>query len=452
MSKLSRKYIVDNITRLPNFINGSLMRCNLFPERLYGKRYYHHKKFIHDNSTFFDQTKLLLSSVNQAISSTDYYKKLYRNHKIESISDFQKTFNFIDKDVILQNYNDFVNNKINLDDYDMGTTGGTSGRPLKLIAPRSRYAVELSTMHTLWKKAGYDFSARAVIRNHRLKKQSFQINPLTKEVIFDGFCLNNSYFEFIYKTIKRLGVKFIHCYPSIAYEFSVFMRDNHLDTSFIKAFLSGSENIFDYQVELIQNQLGIRFYNWYGHSEKLVLAGYCESTNNYHIEPTYGYFELISEDGKVISEPGEVGEIVGTSFYNPGMPFLRYRTGDYAEYVGDYCPECDRHVPIIKNIRGRWSGDKIYNFDGTFVTTTALNLHDELYGVINGLQYVQDKKGELTILIIKSPQFSIKHEEKLHNHFRSKLSDDTTIHIKFVENLLRKPNGKFVHIMSTVNN
>ena len=183
-----------------------------------------------------------------------------------------------------------------------------------------------------------------------------------------------------------------------------------------------------------------------------MLAGYCRGTEHYHPEPTYGYFELVDENGRVVREPGNTGEIVGTSFHNPGMPFIRYRTGDYAEYVGDHCPACGRNLPVIKNIRGRWSGDRVYNADGTFVTTTALNLHNELYQVINGMQYLQEKKGGLTVLIVKSPVYTERHEQALVLHFKGKLAPSTQVEIRYVDRLIRKPNGKFVHIISNIDN
>jgi phenylacetate-CoA ligase len=45
-----------------------------------------------------------------------------------------------------------MNPNIDHKNYDHGTTGGTSGKPLKLIVPKNRYVVEMATMHTLWKR------------------------------------------------------------------------------------------------------------------------------------------------------------------------------------------------------------------------------------------------------------------------------------------------------------
>jgi phenylacetate-CoA ligase len=447
----AKKAVLNNIVNLPTPVSHALLKMNVFPHLVYGADYARYREFLTRNLMSYDATQLLINAVNAAIRDVPYYNKRYHGVEIRSVAEFDQTLALIDKDTVLDNYDDFINPQVNLRNYDFGTTGGTSGKPMKLVAPKNRYVVELATMHDMWSRVGYNFDVRAVIRNHRLSDDLiYTINPITREVIFDGFRLDQDYFESIYQVIKRMHVPFVHAYPSAAYEFSRFLRDRGYDPSFIRAFLSGSENIFDYQIDLIERRLGIRFFNWYGHSEKLILAGYCQKGNLYHVEPTYGYFELVDEENRMIREPGSTGEMVGTSFHNPGMPLIRYRTGDFAEYVSDHCPACGRRVTILKNIKGRWSGDKIFNSDGSFVTTTALNLHSELYSVINGMQYVQERKGDLRVLVVRSPEFRDGHEAALYRHFREKLKPETTITIEYVDRLRRQPNGKFLHIISKV--
>lgn len=452
MIKVAQKIVAQHATRLPNPMATRLMAANRSPRVVFGRAYSNYRRFLDLNRKTYDNRQMLLDAVNHAIRHVPYYNSRYDGDELDSLAKFEDRIDFIDKDAILNDYEDFLNPSIQMDDYDVGTTGGTSGKPLTFIAPKKRYVVELATMHSLWNNAGYDFSVRAVMRNHRLPAdKDFIVNPITREIIFDGFRLNDAYFDRLFAIIQRKRVRFIHCYPSTAYELALYFRKTGKDVSFLKAFLSGSENIFDYQRALIEDELGIRFYNWYGHSEKLVLAGYCQHTRHYHAEPTYGYFELVDEKGRVIRTPGTVGEIVGTSFHNPGMPLIRYRTGDFAEYVGDRCEACGRRLPVFKDVRGRWSGERIYNADGSFVTTTALNLHNELYQVINGLQYVQSRKNALIVLIIKSPRYTQSHETDLYDHFRGKLDDGTAVVIRYVERLLRKPNGKFVQLISRLN-
>ena len=294
------------------------------------------------------------------------------------------------------------------------TTGGTTGKPLRMLLPKSRYIKERATLHWVWKKIGFNHHTRVVLRNHKLKSnQIYKINPITKEFVFDGFRLSDEYYLQIYEIIKKNSIKFIHAYPSNAYSFAKFMYNKKLDFSFIIGFISSSENVLEYQKDLIENKMGLEFLTFYGHSEKLILAWYCKYCKCSHVESSYGYFELIDEKGNVIKKEGEIGEIVGTTLDNKEFPLIRYKTDDFAEFVGYRCEYEKRDVLSIKNIKGRWTGSFIVASDGTKTTPTALNLHDDLYLHIDGIQYVQEKIGQLVVLIIKADTFNSSLETKI---------------------------------------
>jgi phenylacetate-CoA ligase len=303
----------------------------------------------------------------------------------------------------------------------------------------------------MWEKTGWKGDIRAVIRNRHLEpKQVFSVDPIKKEVIFDGFKTDDAYYEKIYNILKLYNIQFIHAYPSSAYQFCVFLKKKNKDTSFIKGFLCGSEGLTELQRQLISNDLQISIYNWYGHSEKLVLGGPCKYNDATHVEPTYGYFELIDGQGNNIKKEGQVGEIVGTSLHNPYMPLVRYRTGDFAEYAGDYCPHCKRYLPLIRKIQGRWNKNKIYLSDGTYVSITALNLHSELYAYINGMQYVQNKKGFLQIYLVKGKGFSDTVESRFQEHFNLSFADKCEYEIIYRERLIKEENGKFLQLRQLI--
>jgi len=430
-----------------------ITKLNIFYPTILGIGYLYYKYFrINKNYNFFNPEQELLKIVNNAINNIPYYQRLYKK-PLFSIDEFNKKINFIDKDIVMDNWEEFIlpgnyKNKV-----ITGTTGGTSGRPMKFVLPKNRYIFELATMYTMWKNISWNGHIRAVIRNHRLKDgQSFTVNPLKKEIIFDGFRTSRKYYYKIYNTIKKHRIMFIHAYPSSAYQFSVFLYKEELDVDFIKAYLCGSEGVLPEQKELIENKLGIRVYNWYGHSEKLVLGGYCKWNDLFHMEPTYGFFELIDENGKPINEPGITGEIVGTTLHNKYMPLIRYRTGDYAEYAGNYCPQCGRHLPLLKKIYGRWDNNKIYRKDGTYITTTALNLHSDLYTKIFGLQYFQSKPGFLEVRVIKGDGFTDYDYRELLRHYEISFGDGNKVEIKFVDKLNKLPNGKFLNLISNIDN
>lgn len=430
-----------------------LLRINILYPKILGYKYVmYKKKIIKKNYYHFNSEQILLEMVNRAIKNIPYYKVKY-NHLLKlSLTDFNTKIEFIDKDLVMNNWVDFQLPGNHKKKIITGTTGGTSGKPLKLVLPKNRYFFELATMYTMWENIGWQGQTRAVIRNAHLEENlDFKVNILKKEVIFDGFRTSNGYYYLIYSTLRKNNISYIHAYPSSAYQFALFLKNEKLDISFISGFLCGSEALLPEQKEIIQNQLGLKIYHWYGHSEKLTLGGYCKHSELIHIEPTYGYFELIDENGNNITEIGKVGEIVATTFHNPYMPLIRYKTGDFAEYAGDYCPHCRRHLPLLKKVYGRWDKNKIYRIDGSFITTTALNLHSDLYNKIGGLQYIQYEKGKLMVLIVKSANFTELDYRLLKNHYESAYGIENEVEIKFVKSIDKLPNGKFMNLISKIN-
>ncbi len=437
MLQRAKQFVLARATSLPSGIAMPLLRANKRPDLLFGRKYRAYREYLAQHRTTFDNRELAAAVIADAAEHVPYY----REHGVTAT---------IDRDIVAAQPERFIRDGLDRSAYEMCSTGGTSGKPLSFLAPKDRYVVELATMHSLWATAGYDGQPRAVIRNHRLADgRPFIVNPLMREVVFDGFRLDDDHLARVYATIRELGLRFVHCYPSTAYELASVIKRRRLDPTGL-VFLSGSETIHPHQRALIQGELGMRFYNWYGHSEKLVLAGYCAGNDEYHVEPTYGVFELVDENGAPVTAVGSVGEIVGTTLHNPGMPLIRYRTGDFAELAGTYCTSCDRHVTLLRNIKGRWNGERIFRSDGTFVTTTALNLHHALNEVIGGMQYVQDKPGAVTVLVTPTERFHPEHQHQLLAHFQSKLGAQMAIDVRAVDRLQRLPNGKFSLVISRV--
>ena len=93
------------------------------------------------------------------------------------------------------------------------------------------------------------------------------------------------------------------------------MRDNNLVMNHkFKAIMFGSEPLYGFQKELINEVFKTKLCYWYGHTEKSILAGNCEFDDRFHVYPQYGITEIIN------------GEMIGTSFWNYATPFIRYKT------------------------------------------------------------------------------------------------------------------------------
>lgn len=440
------EYIKNQLPLWPNWINAILLRCNVFGGLVYGKSYHHYCKTIDK----IDPTKKLLDMVNYAIKNVPYYREKYGDLEIHSIEDFETKIGFIDKDEVMSHWDKFIADNIDLNKCTVGTTGGTSGKPLKLVNTISRYAVELAFMHKMWKSTGWNYNIRGVIRNHKLpSSKTYIVNPITKELIFDAFRINAEYVQKIVLILKRYNVHYIQAYPSSAYHFCKICKKNNIDISFLKYFLCGSEGVSDEQYDFITNKMNIGLFSWYGHSEKLILGGTTSAYDHLcYIEPKYGLFELVDSNNRQIYEKGKQGEMVGTTFFNYVMPLIRYKTGDCAILNRGRENICENAV--LSKIEGRWNINLIYKRDGTTTSITALNFHNTIYEKIDGMQYFQKEKGIIDVHLIKGDDYNVKIENEIYNHIKYAMGEDSVVNITYVDKLTNLPNGKFLPLISTI--
>lgn len=439
-------YIKNELPQWPNWFNVILLKCNVFGGWVYGKSYRHYSKTIDE----INPKEKLLEMVNYAIKNVPYYREKYGDLVVHSIGEFEDKIGFINKDEVMANWDKFIADNADLSKCITGTTGGTSGKPLKLVNSKDRFSVELAFMHKMWETTGWKYDLRGVIRNHKLPDSRIYIlNPITKELIFDAFRMSSDYAAKIVQTLRHFKVKYIQAYPSAAYQFCKICKSNGLDISFLRCFLCGSEAVTKEQYLFIENVMGIKVFSWYGHSEKLILGGTIDTSHNIYIEPHYGFFELIDKNDGVISEKGKIGEITGTTFFNRYMPLIRYKTGDYAVLYEDHIDI--NEYAVLSDIYGRWDKNLIYKKDGTTTSITALNLHNGIYERIDGLQYIQNEIGVLELNIIKGAGYTSLTENELISYIENALEGELKVKIKYVDKLMTLPNGKFLPLISFIN-
>ena len=104
--------------------------------------------------------------------------------------------------------------------------------------------------------------------------------------------------------------------------------------------LLSAEYVPEEQVKLIGKAFDCKVYEHYGMTEMgLGCAVSCGHGEGYHVRENDLYLEIIDPKTGRRVEDGEVGEIVFTTLTRRGMPFIRYRTGDYSRWITDKC-EC----------------------------------------------------------------------------------------------------------------
>ena len=137
-------------------------------------------------------------------------------------------------------------------------------------------------------------------------------HPLLDELVLSTFRLSAATLPEYLKHIRRYRPEFLHAYPSSAEQLARLLRDvPQAERPRFRALLLGSENVYSAQRALLEEPFGCRVYAWYGHSEKALLGGGRESSDDYHLFPEYGALEVIGDDGEPVA-PGGTGTLVGT--------------------------------------------------------------------------------------------------------------------------------------------
>lgn len=335
---------------------------------------------------------------------------------------------------------------------DEVATGGSGGEPLRFYIGSDRSAIEFAHLVTQWERGGFTLGMpTAVFRGEEVTNRTRGVrtkyDPILRRHFFSNFHMSDddmrSYLEFV----ARLPECALLTYPSSAYALARFIHQGgHEPLTNVRAILVGSEMTYAGQRELAESAFNSRYYTWYGHSEKLVLAGECEHSTDYHVAPSYGYCELLDDDGNPVTAPGEQGEIVGTGFINRVVPFIRYRTGDYATLVGNKCAACGRETMILRDIKGHLTQEQLYVADGSAVSWTSLNMHDDTFDNVRQFQFSQHTPGRCTLKIVPEPEFGDNDAARILRNLDRKLDGRMDVTIDRVEEIPLTRNGKTIYV------
>ena len=247
--------------------------------------------------------------------------------------------------------------------------------------------------------------------------------------------------------IITIGPCFLHVYPSsIAALARFILRNGTHAPKNITGIIAESEIVYPKQRQMVEEVFDCRYFSCYGQSEKLVLAAGCEKTNDYHIWPTYGYFELLDDNDNPVNTPGKRGEIVGTGFINSVMPFIRYRTGDWATYVGERCEACGREHIVIRDIRGHRIQEVLIAADGSEISWTALNMHDDTFINVRQFQFLQETPGQAVLRIVPADGFGEDDAGRIHRNLGCKLDNRLDFTIKLVDAIALSARGKAIYV------
>jgi phenylacetate-CoA ligase len=399
------------------------------------------------------QLKQLRATVIQAGNYCPYYQRRFsaagmRAEELRTVDDLTR-FPLLEKRDVIDNRDAMVSTAFPERSRLYITTGGSTGVPVGFHLQKGvSRPKEQAFLEAQWKRAGYFDGARlAVIRGHVTSEKSggkiSSYDATRNWLMLSSYHLTEERLPEYLDAIEKFQPDILHAYPSAALQLAEFLeRAGQTWRAPLKCILCGSERLNLPQKRLLERVFNTRVYRWYGHSERVVLAGEGRESELFYFWPTYGFVEF--------GPPDEEGfqEVIGTSFHNFVMPLIRYRTGDYVKLAH---PIRDTRLefpwPAVSDIAGR-EQEYLVSSTGRRISLTAFNMHDQIFDDLYAVQFYQEAPGVAEFRYVRGPKFHSARLRYIEDGIRRKLGDDFEFVLREVKETEKTARGKHRWIVS----
>jgi len=328
------------------------------------------------------------------------------------------------------------------------TTGGSTGIPIGFYLQKGvSRAKEQAFLETMWRRAGYFDGARlAVIRG--FVTSSAAGGPIASYDATRDWLMLSSYHltqerlpEYL-DALERFRPDLLHAYPSAALQLAGYLESaGRTWTLPLRAVLCGSERLTIPQKRLLERVFHCRVYRWYGHAERVVMAGEGTTSELLYFFPQYGHVEFGPPDDQGLRE------VIGTSFHNFAMPLIRYRTGDFVRLADETHGPRELPYPAAVAVVGR-EQEYLVTATGRTVSMTAFNMHDETFDDLYAVQFFQEEPGVAELRYVPGPRFNGSRLATIDRRVRQKLGDDFRVSYRAVTEVEKTPRGKHKWLVS----
>jgi phenylacetate-CoA ligase len=280
-----------------------------------------------------------------------------------------------------------------------------------------------TTVNNEWERFGS--KAKAFLFNHR-KFPAYKLS--------DG-----KEFGILAKLLIHENYEFIDGYTNAIYLLSEYIKENNTPLNKkLKLVLTTAENLQNFQRKSINEFLGPVF-DAYGCGEINGIANECKECGKYHIIDPHVYVEF----GSIVDELGS-RELIITDLDNYAFPLIRYKNGDVGINLNEKKIDCKINYSRMLKVSGRQSDIIKLPVGGTLSVPSFFG--SMLLAKVKGIkhyQIIREKKDLLTVLLVKSSEFSENDSHVLNDALHDYLNGKINYRIQFVDKIDTSQTGKF---------
>ena len=398
------------------------------------------------------QNQKLRSTICHAYQTVPYYRQLFDelaiNPKAIQTSEDLKALPVISKTDLRGKEKQFVSNAV-FPKFKTATSG-TTGTPVSLF--RDYYSINFEHAsiwrQKRWGKCMFDeltvsIRGDVVVDPDIIKPPFWKYIPSDNMLKMSSYHLSDRLIPYYLEKLRSIDSPIVvESFPSTIYKIARYMQLHQELPIKVKAVITSCETLLPPQRQVIEEYFG-QVFDHYGQSERVAYIAMCEH-GNYHYLTDYSLVEFLPTD------QDDLYRVVGTTFHNKAMPFIRYDTGDFVriENPTRSC-SCGRAFPLVESIEGRIE-DYVITPSGKWIGAIGRALLD-----VNNLieaQIIQEKLDLLRVLIVPTENFTVRDEKVLLKNIQQRVGYEMKIIIQKTDAIARTKRGKFQLVVSQLKN
>jgi phenylacetate-CoA ligase len=388
--------------------------------------------------------------VRWAGEQVPYYRRCFREIGFDPKVDFSleefRRLPLLDKETVRQCGSELIAKGYSPKDMVAGATGGSTGVPVRFwLDERTRAWSDVSA-EWAFGRVGFRFGNRlSLVWGANVEPQMHStvrarvLNWLAHQQPNDCFRLSDDILDQIHSRLTTYKPEFLRCYASALTLLAQRLRHRGTKPEYPKrGIITGAEKLDAVQRETVEAVFKAPVFESYGSRDCGMMAMQLSGSDP----------RLFVAGANVLIEPlGDPdcvfgSEVVVTILHRPGMPFLRYRIGDYARF-----PSVDPGQPVefVEEVTGRVL-DHIHLPGGRLVHSTQFPHFLKDFDV-KEYQVVQEIGGEVRISLVGGPNLTSENLTYIERVFNTNLSG-VPLTILSVPSIERSAAGKLRPVIS----
>jgi phenylacetate-CoA ligase len=406
------------------------------------------------------QDERLRTIINHAYENVPYYRELFTKHgiqphKFRGQEDLPK-IPVLTRATLRSRLKDLISRKHPLRTLAEGHTSGTTGSPLELYYSSDMLHVNYAALDRQYRWAGTNLGRGgdkvAMLRGNVIvplgqKGPPFwRLNAVHNQLLLSNFHLTPENLPSYFEALRSHGSCILDGYPSSVYVLAKVLL-NRGERLPLRAVLTSSETLFDFQRAAIEEAFQCRIFDYFGAAERVVFAVECDRHSGHHLCEEYGFAEVLDAEHRPVPA-GSEGYLVGTTLHNLGMPLIRYQTSDLSALKTQPCA-CGRPLTLMEDVATK-AEDLLKLADGRLISPSALTHPFKPLNSIEASQIVQTQINQITVRLIPRTDYAEADGVRLVSDLKARLGQDMQVTIELVESLPRTKSGKFKWVISHV--